>query len=528
MTVNPNTYDQSTGVGTHRLGEVWASMCWDLYWKMSDKYGFDPDVLHGKGGNNKAIKLVFDGMKIQACNPGFVDGRDAVLAADKKNFNGENQCLIWEVFARRGLGKNASQGDPLDAADPTQSFTQLPECLKTLKIEKEMTDLVKAGEDAVVKLYVRNDKGGTAENTVVTDIIPQGASYVAGSANKGGTVTNNIITFKLGSYATGKQDTLIYKIRTSPTQVSKSILFEGFNKEEDMDNWDTEVLDDAKNNTQWGIQQGFVYKGSRALGVPMEDASAADVAVKMNIDKRTLVTGKQPVLRFYHHDLIQQGFDGMIVYITKNEGNSWEDIGKYSFKNGYSGRLSYNSLAVPDQYSFWGDSKGFIPTYIDLSKFLGDSIQVRFRFVSDKTQSKSKFEKGAFVDNFEIMDMVNYNSEATLSADGTPSVKASADARGTKIESTQSVAVSDIAKDLKVQLYPNPADEYVNISLTAEKSGVANVVIVDANGRQVIQRKVQLDGAQLITIGTSSLPAGLYTVKVNHANENVVRKLIVF
>ncbi len=114
MSVNPNTYDQTTGVGTHRLGEVWASMCWDLYWKMSDKYGFDPDVLHGKGGNNKAIKLVFDGMKIQACNPGFQDGRDAILAADKKNFNGENECLIWEVFARRGLGKDASQGDPLD------------------------------------------------------------------------------------------------------------------------------------------------------------------------------------------------------------------------------------------------------------------------------------------------------------------------------------------------------------------------------------------------------------------------------
>ncbi len=391
-----------------------------------------------------------------------------------------------------------------------------------------MTDLVKAGDDVTVKLFIRNDKGTTSQNVVVTDLIPQGASYVVGSANKGGTVANNIITFNLGAYATGKKDTLTYKFRTNPNQVSKTVLFENFDKEESMDNWDTEVLDDAKNNTAWGIQKEYVYKGASALGVPMEDASTADVAVKMNIDKRTLITGKQPVIRFYRNDLIQQGFDGMVVYITKNEGATWEDLGSYMFKNGYNGRLSYNSLAVPNQYSFWGDSKGFIPTYIDLSKYLGDSIQVRFRFVSNNTQSKSKFERGSFVDNFEIMDLVNYNSEATLSADNEPSVKASAEARGAKIESTQTVAVNDVTKDLKVQLYPNPADEYVNISLSAEKSGVANVVIVDANGRQVIQRKVQLDGAQLITIGTSSLPAGLYTVKVNHANENVIRKLIVF
>jgi extracellular elastinolytic metalloproteinase len=530
LTVNPNRFDQTTGAETHRLGEVWTSMCWDLYWKMTEKYGFDADVIHGKGGNNKAIKLVFDGMKIQACQPGFVDGRDAILAADKKNFDGENECLIWEVFSRRGLGAKASQGSPLNAADPKESFAVLPSCLKTLKIEKEVTDLVRAGKEVSVKLIVRNDKGGTAKNTTVTDIIPAGCTYVAGSANKGGTINGGVITFKLGDFATGSVDTLKYKFLTPAGIESKSKYFEGFNSEAAFDKWDAEVLNDAKTGTSWASQNVYTFEGTaRAAGAVMEDAQEADVALSMAADKGIVVTGKQPILRFYHNDLIQQGFDGMIVYVSKDKGVTWTDAEKLIFKNAYNGRVSYNSLPVPNQYAFWGNSEGWIPTYIDLSQYAGEALMVRFRFVSDKTKSADKFEKGAFVDNVEIMDLVNYNTEATMTADGGEKVAATAEARGTKIEADRvTLSSNEVNETLKVDIFPNPTDNYVNINVSSSKSGVANVSLIDANGRQVVQQKVQVAGAQMITLDTSHLPAGFYTVKVSQDSALLVKKLIVY
>ena len=69
-----------------------------------------------------ALALVTEGMKIQPCNPGFVDGRDAILAADVALFGGTNQCLIWEAFAKRGLGYSASQGSPFSRSDGIQAF----------------------------------------------------------------------------------------------------------------------------------------------------------------------------------------------------------------------------------------------------------------------------------------------------------------------------------------------------------------------------------------------------------------------
>jgi hypothetical protein len=79
-------------------------------------------LIYGSAGNNKAIELVMAGMKLQKCNPGFVDGRDAILQADTLLNGGANGDLIWSVFARRGLGLSASQGSANSTSDGIQAF----------------------------------------------------------------------------------------------------------------------------------------------------------------------------------------------------------------------------------------------------------------------------------------------------------------------------------------------------------------------------------------------------------------------
>ncbi len=128
MSVNPLTYKaiaEASATGrapVHFVGEVWCTMLWDMHWKLIEKYGYDPNLYSGKGGNNIAIKLVMDGMKLQKCNPGFIDGRNAILKADSLYNNGQNARSIWEVFARRGLGFSAKQGLSTSTSDGTEAF----------------------------------------------------------------------------------------------------------------------------------------------------------------------------------------------------------------------------------------------------------------------------------------------------------------------------------------------------------------------------------------------------------------------
>jgi hypothetical protein len=128
--VNEFTYDITNSPGLsvpHGVGFVWATALWDLTWAYIDKYGFDADLYTGDGGNNKLMKLVLEGLKLQPCNPGFIDGRDALLAADMAITGGVDQCIIWDVFAKRGLGFNASQGLSTSRADQIEDFTLPPD-----------------------------------------------------------------------------------------------------------------------------------------------------------------------------------------------------------------------------------------------------------------------------------------------------------------------------------------------------------------------------------------------------------------
>lgn len=134
MAVNGQTYgDLATSSGVHAIGEIWSQVLWDMTWKLIDLEGFDPDWYQGNGGNNTALRLVIEGMKLQPCGPGYLDARDAILAADNVLYSNAHRCLIWEAFAGRGFGFNADQGSANVAGDETADFT-LPTYCQTATV----------------------------------------------------------------------------------------------------------------------------------------------------------------------------------------------------------------------------------------------------------------------------------------------------------------------------------------------------------------------------------------------------------
>lgn len=132
--VNNYTYGHVSNTGLlsqpHGIGFVWATMLWDLTWALMAQHGYDDVPGNGIGGDDIAMQLVMDGLKLQACQPGFVDGRDAILLADQLNYGGANRCIIWKAFAKRGLGFSASQGSSASRTDQVQAFDLPTFCMQ--------------------------------------------------------------------------------------------------------------------------------------------------------------------------------------------------------------------------------------------------------------------------------------------------------------------------------------------------------------------------------------------------------------
>ena len=125
-----DTNDELNIIFPHGLGTVWASALWDMTWYLIDEYGFDADLYNGVAGNNIAIQLVVDGLRMQPCNTGFVQSRDAIISAIDINSmipeedKEEVKCGVFGMFAGRGLGINADQGNRFSRLDQLEDFEE--------------------------------------------------------------------------------------------------------------------------------------------------------------------------------------------------------------------------------------------------------------------------------------------------------------------------------------------------------------------------------------------------------------------
>lgn len=131
---NSWTYGSITGASNaHAVGEKWAQLAWYLTGRLEDEHGFDPDVYAWTGssadaGNLRALYYLTESLKLVPCGPGFVDLRNAILAAAELTYDGEDRCLLWRGFAEFGLGLSASQGIPNSVLDQVPAFDLPAEC----------------------------------------------------------------------------------------------------------------------------------------------------------------------------------------------------------------------------------------------------------------------------------------------------------------------------------------------------------------------------------------------------------------
>ncbi len=489
MSVNPMTYATiGSGVSVpHGVGSVWATMIWDMSWAFIDEYGYDADIYNGSGGNNMAMALVIEGLKLQPCSPGFVDGRDAILAADQAINGGANQCMIWEVFARRGLGFSADQGSSGSVNDGTEAFDMPPSCSIGLEKTANVTEIAPGGQ-ITYTLTATNNTSSTLTGVVISDDLPANTSYVSG-----GSLSGNTVSFPAFNLATGASTSRSFTVQVDGGLNPNAPDFSD-NMESGAGNWTTSGTGAGSG---WNLQSGTASSGSNAW-------FAADVSSpsqqQLTIAAQVGMSGSS-TLSFTHLYDTEVNWDGGLVEISPDNGTTWTDLGGNMTANGYNGVVN-NSAASP---AFSGNSGGFITTQVDLSAYDGQNVLLRFRMSCDQSVGGN----GWYVDDVNIGDLAIYIPNTASVTDG-------------NITSEGTLATPTLVTGGDGNIPLSASANGTDVSCNGGNDGSATAAGANGTGSFTYAWSTGANGASI-----TNLNAGTYTVTVNDGNETATASVTI-
>lgn len=396
--VNPHSYEDINSVSVpHGVGSVWCAMLWEMTWELIAQHGYDPDLYYGTGGNNIAMNLVIEGLKLMSCSPGFVDGRDAILAADQAIYGGANTCSIWKAFAKRGLGFGASQGSANNLNDSVESYTTPPSCIQFVKTADKVN--ASQNEEISYTISVENTSNITLNDVVFSDPIPANTSVVSGSISNGGTVNNGVINWPSFTLSPFQNEERTFKVLVDPSVSSAQY----------------SILDDVESgNTLWTITSTNDTYGDWVLDTSNPNSGttawyANDVGTNgENNEMYLMLTDaiaptSTSVLSFNHYFDTETNWDGGRIQYSF-DGNTWTNFTTADFiQNGYNGFVDND----PSTEAFSGLSGGgatatYINSVLDLSAFDGQVISIRFWMHLDPATGAD----GWYIDDIQINDLV--------------------------------------------------------------------------------------------------------------------------
>lgn len=528
MNVNPYTYADiaNTEISVpHGVGFIFATALWEMTWNLIDAYGYDTNISSGDltKGNVLALQLVIDGLKLQPCSPTFLQSRDAILAADMALTGGANQCHIWEAFAKRGMGYSAVSGTNA-RGNEIEAFDLPTTCLANVKIVKSAPATINNGQQMTYTLTVSNTGAVTATGIVVTDPLPTGTTYVAGSASNGGSVVNGVVTYPIFSLNPGATTTRTFAVNVNTTTTTNLQFFD--NMEDGINQWVASVgvnpFTYSNADSHSGEYSWFVADPNNASNQTLDIANEV-----------TLPTNAQ--LRFWHKFDTEAGFDGGVVELSNDGGATWINLGPQIIQNGYNDFIPVANNPLINGFAFGGSSNGWIQSIVNLGVFSNQSVIVRFRFSADVATPGV----GWYIDDVVIgknITQVNNTAAFVAAGDlaGTSSVSTLVLAPGQNISAPTGNEIaqpqtlhSNQNGDLRVTAFPNPAKDLVNLKLDGAPVGDLQVQVVSAQGQ--LLRKISFAADEVnpvVSFDASDLPTGMYLVSVS--DEATVQTVKVF
>ncbi|MEE9437467.1 MAG: M36 family metallopeptidase [Saprospiraceae bacterium] len=521
---SPLVYNDIIGsTSQYDVGEVWTNALWEVYWNFVDKFGLDINWEDDNSGNYKAVKLTIEGMKISGCNPSLIDLRNGILNADTIFYNGENASLIWAGFAKRGFGYLANDGGTTDDRnDGEQNFDPEPLSIAKLKVQKSGPSVANAGDEITITLTAQNHIPETRTGVKIIENIPEGLTYVEGSASVSATLLSDFLTLDIGTMEYKDEVSITYKAIVDATLESETLFYDNI-ENPDFGNYDFGATESF---TLWQQSYDVAHSGDISWWASQEDS---EVESDFYMDVKNInVVGERPVLRFVHRYDTETGSDGGFIQVSVAGSDVFEDVKQHFIHNGYPIGINYTTFAIPSLEGFSGTSNDkFISSYLDLSAYNGKEIIVRFRFGTNATGGVTASNPGWFVDDIEIMDLNSFNSIACIVSD-------SDDDECTRpltvlVNSNTIIGTNDATLDnYDVTIAPNPTSDYVTVAIKANKKAEVQLSITTVEGKLLSAQNVFLGQNEVVrTIDVSSFNPGIYFVKILSDEGIITRKIIV-
>ena len=212
------------------------------------------------------------------------------------------------------------------------------------------------------------------------------------------------------------------------------------------------------------------------------------------------------------------------VSISVDETN-YEEIGTHIIRGGYRG-VSQASPPLGGKDSFWGNSNGFVNTLVDLSSYMGETVTIRFTFVTDEGNADDDVV-GWTIDDVRIIDRYDVKNTACVHASiDSLNYYACDDVEdgGTIIYDHYGVGVTELEDQNLVHLFPNPSSDLINIHLTGTWNNNLSIEMYDVQGKLMT---TLITDKRKIVLPTKTFSDGMYFVEISDGEHQVVKRITI-
>ncbi|MFA6598214.1 MAG: M14 family zinc carboxypeptidase [Ignavibacteriaceae bacterium] len=255
---------------------------------------------------------------------------------------------------------------------------------------------------------------------------------------------------------------------------------------------------------KWGATTSAYVSAPNSFTDSPDGVYANNATVVMTLkDSINLSTISNPKLSFWTKYDIENDYDCGVVEISSDDGKTWGAVGG-TYANGGSGQgrqLAYNSPVYDGRQQNWVKEK------IDLKKFSGKQIKIRFKLLSDGSIPKD----GWYLDDISIITFDDITSSSR----------------------------NEISTPLDFHLlqnYPNPFNPETVISYQLLVSSKVTLKIYDILGNEVEtllneeqpagNHSIKFDATINHQLTTNALSSGIYFYQLRAGNFVETKKMV--
>ncbi|MFT3838765.1 MAG: myxosortase-dependent M36 family metallopeptidase [Myxococcaceae bacterium] len=436
----PNTTSANGGNSeVHNTGEVWATMLWECYAALlRDTTGPTPRLTFDQARNRWKDYLVA-AYKLTPGQPTFLEARDALLSAaygrDMTDYH-----LFAAAFAKRGAGFGAVSPDRYSATNNgvTESFVVGSDLvLASASLNDDVTHcdtdgVLDSGESGHLSLTLRNDSTVRLQATTatVTAVGPNagnvsfpGGNTLSFPASNPRDLVTSTVGIALASGLSGVQ-VVDLQVQYGDTALTPATYTVNVSRRANFDDVASQsATDDVESSSPVFTALNLGSTGALNPWVRQElsptDHNYQVADQNGNTDLALLSpalavgTGAPFTMSFRHRYSFEfsgtQYFDGAVVELSTDNGNTWADVTTLNpavTGQGYTAALAGGTVLGTRQ-AFGGINPGnpsFVTTSYNFGSALaGKSVRVRFRAASDSNSRAAGWE----VDDIAFGGIVN-------------------------------------------------------------------------------------------------------------------------